>query len=555
MLNGKGVYAQGVRVGDQSNQEQFAYSQSENQVLLRRILRKSCLTPFIFAFLGWICSFSIAQAAAISIPPIIAAPAGSPVISGLDQSTGCSLIPLGGYGVSSSGFTYTVVRFCDSNATEVQAFVKAGWGVYNNCTPFNSSYRHPADTCNASWPTLPGKAAECPTGYVLSSGMCNPTGAPVPDKNLGPESCVGNPINAGLGVKYQKELDLAPFSLVGVKFERNYNSLQGKYISNKFENKFWRHNYESQLVVKDWLGTPSTVLVARPNGKSYYFALAGGLWVADADIPDRLTELKDAGGVRTGWRYTVAADDSVEAYSATGKLLSIADRTGRLQTLNYTVPLASGGDDDPETLDTVTDDTGRQLRFAYDTSKRIATVTDPAGGLIIYGYDAQSNLTSVQYPDGKTKTYHYNEPAFTTGANLPHALTGITDENGARYATYQYAADGKAISTGHAAGADLHKLTYNPDGSTTVTDPPSSPSAPTPSKPSWASSKAPANRNPAAPAAAPHHPPPPMTPTATSLRVPTSTATNPATPMILPATSKPRASKASPPGLRAPLIW
>ena len=209
----------------------------------------------------------------------------------------------------------------------------------------------------------------------------------------------------------------------------------------------------------------------RPSGVSYLFKKMGNVWLSDADIPDRLTELKDANGVRTGWRYTVASDDSVETYNAAGKLLAIADRTGRTQTLAYDLPLASGGDGDPATLDTVTDDTGRQLRFSYDPNKRISTVTDPAGGVITYGYDAQSNLVSVQYPDGRSKTYHYNEPEHTAGANLPHALTGITDENNTRYATYQYDATGKAIATGHAGGADLHNLTYNPDGSTTVTGP------------------------------------------------------------------------------------
>ncbi|MBT9539680.1 MAG: DUF2778 domain-containing protein [Thiobacillus sp.] len=209
----------------------------------------------------------------------------------------------------------------------------------------------------------------------------------------------------------------------------------------------------------------------RPDGKTFFFAnLADGVWGPESDIPDRLTELKDANNVRTGWRYTVAGDNSVETFSANGKLLSIADRTGRTQTLAYDIPAASGGDGNPDTLDTVTDDAGRQLVFAYDTNKRIATVTDPAGGVITYGYDAQSNLVSVQFPDGRSKTYHYNESANTSGANLPNALTGITDENGDRYATYQYQADGKAISTGHANGADLHTLTYGTD-STTVTDP------------------------------------------------------------------------------------
>ncbi|MDP1928641.1 MAG: RHS repeat-associated core domain-containing protein [Thiobacillus sp.] len=272
-----------------------------------------------------------------------------------------------------------------------------------------------------------------------------------------------NPVNIGTGNKLQHELDYESNPLV---FKRTYNNTSRPLGLGSG----WRGSFD-RFIKNDAQYSPNSAYMYRENGAVFRFNLIVGNWKTDADISDRLIELKDANNLRTGWRYIVAADDTVETYSATGKLLSIADHTGRLQTLNYTAPLASGGDDDPETLDTVTDDVGRFLRFAYDTSKRIATVTDPVGGLITYGYDAQSNLVSVQYPDGKTKTYHYNEPAHTSGANLPHALTGITDENGVRYATYQYAVGGETISTGHAAGADLHQLTYNPDGSTTVTDP------------------------------------------------------------------------------------
>lgn len=140
---------------------------------------------------------------------------------------------------------------------------------------------------------------------------------------------------------------------------------------------------------------------------------------------------------------------------------SITDRAGLTQTLAY----------DPNGhLISVTDATGRQLTFTYDTSSRIATMTDPAGGLYTYTYDASNNLSAVTYPDGKAKTYLYNEPANTSGANLPNALTGIVDENGNRYATYSYDTSGRAISTGHANGADLYTLAYDTN-STVVTDP------------------------------------------------------------------------------------
>ena len=92
-------------------------------------------------------------------------------------------------------------------------------------------------------------------------------------------------------------------------------------------------------------------------------------------------------------------------------------------------------------------------------------MTDPAGQVTTYAYGEFDNLLSVTYPDDAVRHYHYED------TSLPVALTGITDENGDRYATYQYQADGRAIATGHAGGADLHTLTYNPDGSTTVTDP------------------------------------------------------------------------------------
>jgi YD repeat-containing protein len=277
--------------------------------------------------------------------------------------------------------------------------------------------------------------------------------------------CVGNPINAGLGVKYQMEPDVTATSPKGVKFERNYNSLQGKYTSNKVENKYWRHNYEPQLIIKDWLGSAATVVVVRPNGKSYYFSLVGDNWSADTDIPDHLTELKDTNGIRTSWRYTVAADDSVETYTATGKLVSIVDRSGLTQALVYSdasTPVAIA----PATglLLRVTDGFGHPLNFTYDTSSRISTLTDPAGGVYRYAYDTNNNLASVIYPDGASKTYHYENTAF------PHALTGITDENNNRYATFSYDAKGRGISTEHAGGAERVSLTYNADGSTTVTD-------------------------------------------------------------------------------------
>jgi YD repeat-containing protein len=205
--------------------------------------------------------------------------------------------------------------------------------------------------------------------------------------------------------------------------------------------------------------------LAANDGKEYNFSQSAGGWVTDADVPDRLEELKDSANLRISWRYTTA-DNSVETYTASGNLIAITDSAGLTQTLVYSdasTPIAIAPT--AGLLLRVTDSFGHPLNFTYDANSRINTLTDPAGGVYHYAYDANNNLASVTYPDGTGKTYHYENTDF------PHALlTGITDENNNRFATYSYDAQGRATSTEHAGGVERASLVFNVDGSTTVTD-------------------------------------------------------------------------------------
>lgn len=231
----------------------------------------------------------------------------------------------------------------------------------------------------------------------------------------------------------------------------------------------WRHTYSRSI--KGLSGTH--FLVYRPGGKIYSFKKVGDEWKSDADITDKLTQLRDPSDTRIviGWRYYVDATGEIETYNLNnGTLLSIADRFGRTLKLNYNLPLELGGDNNLKTLDVVTDDIGRQLRFTYDSAKRVASLIDPAGGITTYTYDTNSNLGSVTYPDNTSKTYHYENPAFK------NALTGITDQNGVRYATYNYDSAGRATSEFLAGGVGQHSLNFDVDASgnpvsTTVIDP------------------------------------------------------------------------------------
>lgn len=299
-------------------------------------------------------------------------------------------------------------------------------------------------------------------GYRFFDDVIRIKGLKIDPKNTG-STCnsVGNPINPSIGNKFELVKDYVDdFKSTGLSFERIYNSTS-LYVSHGI-GWGWTHLFSARLTLSP---SKKIVSVARSDGKILLFKFLNGTWLPDTDINDRLLQLVDASGVITGWRYIVAHDNSSELYDTAGRLLSITDRAGQIKTLTYsdaTTPLTvapSAG-----LLIRVTDALGRQLNFVYATAGRIIKMTDPAGGIFTYGYDANNNLSSVTYPDGKSKQYLYENTTFI------HALTGILDENGARYATWSYDALGRAITSEHSVGVEKVTLTYNVDGSASITD-------------------------------------------------------------------------------------
>jgi YD repeat-containing protein len=230
------------------------------------------------------------------------------------------------------------------------------------------------------------------------------------------------------------------------------------------------------------------VRVARPDGGAVVFQQqADGSYKQDADVNDRLVAVKDAGGVITGYRFTVADGPEglgvVETYDAAGHIQSLKTQGGWVLTFGWSTA-ATAVDIAPGEgyLISVTDTAGRQLQFKYNDGGQMRQVLDPAAGTYDYAYDDYDNLISVTNPKLEVRAYHYNEADHiqkedgTYGlagesAHLTHALTGITDEATKRYADYRYQFDGRGIETAHAGGAEKHTLSYNADGSTTVVDP------------------------------------------------------------------------------------
>jgi YD repeat-containing protein len=274
-----------------------------------------------------------------------------------------------------------------------------------------------------------------------------------------------HPIHAGTGNKYVRDTDYHPSAVDSLRFIRHYNSQNTSLVRTLGTS--WKHHYDSTITN----GT-NTATVARPDGKSYLFNASGSAYIAqDADVDDKLNRILDASGNPKGWKYTVDADGSVEEYDAEGKLVSIQNRNGTLQSLVYsdgatpaTVAAKAG------LLIRVTDNFGRYLTFTYDRDDRIATMTDPEAGLYQYRYDINGNLATVIYPGGKSKGYLYSESTYSVSKLIPSLLTGIVDENTTRYASHWYDAEGRAYKEQHAGGVDQYQLAYGTN-STVITDP------------------------------------------------------------------------------------
>jgi YD repeat-containing protein len=84
-----------------------------------------------------------------------------------------------------------------------------------------------------------------------------------------------------------------------------------------------------------------------------------------------------------------------------------------------------------------------------------------------YGYNGFNELSTVNYAwtnKSATRIYLYED------ARNQGWLTGIIDERGVRYATWHYDDQGRAISSEHASAAEKVMLSYNSDGSTTITN-------------------------------------------------------------------------------------
>ena len=263
-----------------------------------------------------------------------------------------------------------------------------------------------------------------------------------------------DPIDIASGNMFYAASDCLTPGQNPLRFGRYYNSRAGADTFAASLGRNWRTTFDRYLRI-----VPATSVTAeRADGKLLTFALQGSTWTPDTDVDLKL--------VQAGSTWTLTdPGDTVETYTAVSAteaiLTSVKVRNGYTQTLQY---------NSSNQLQSVTDSFNRSLNFTYQNGL-LGTVTTPDNLVLTFGYDSPSSganrLVSIAYSTSPetSQTYLYENPG------LPFALTGITDEDGNRYATWTYDVTARGLATQHGNGADLMTIVYNDaDGSRAVTN-------------------------------------------------------------------------------------
>jgi RHS repeat-associated protein len=327
---------------------------------------------------------------------------------------------------------------------------------------------------------------QCPPNEVWTGGMLEGSGVCI-DPNAPPnppdlDSCkappVGkftkNPILPATGEKIKLQTDFTDQSPHPLDFSRTYRTAWGDVTPASGMGTNWNHRFGMQLTNVGGAAASATTLsktLQLPDGSQRRFTRTAttSAWV-NTDGTDQLVENA------TGTLYTSAQNDDTWQFNALGKPVTLTQRNGWAYTLAYNSTGSAAGQ-----LATVTNKFGRQLVLTYGTSGAntglLTGVVTPDGQSISYNYNSSQGIIYAGYgtaaaPNTTSVQYLYENPSF------PKALTGMVDENNVRSATYTYDAQGRAVSSELAGGADKYQVSYGTstaagslNTSATITDP------------------------------------------------------------------------------------
>ena len=228
--------------------------------------------------------------------------------------------------------------------------------------------------------------------------------------------------------------------------------------SSWFLGNLWSLSLKRQL---DLQGTSAAAgaLLWRGDGRAISLStLSNGSLVGTGDVVGKL--LSSA----SGYTFYDYSQNSEELYDSAGNLTAIHWADGSVLNFTFTTP-SPGTFAGASILNAIQDAYGRTVTLAYDPgTQRLSGISDSNGQTDAVAFNANGMLSSLTWPDTASKGYVYEN------ATYPWALTGVVDENGRRFATFGFDANGLATSTQHAGGTNQYVASWTSTPSITVTD-------------------------------------------------------------------------------------
>lgn len=329
------------------------------------------------------------------------------------------------------------------------------------CVALATAHGYPASYCRVGGTTNPNAVGAAGGGWFQEQkdGAVMPFHLSIVDyggaESLPPrlgmgspscgENCVGDPINALNGNKFETLLVVAGAENGLLNLELTYNSQKNSAYVGEPAAAFGKNrsfSFGNAVVVpKVWLG--EVVYVTRPDGKALRFKRAQDVWVADAGRTERLNQTDE------GWQL-ILPEGGIEKYRVDGKLIGQVNGAGREVLLSY----SSAG-----LLDTVIDDQGRRLIFTYNQAKLVDKVLTSAGEVTSFEYE-NGLLSAIVRSDGHRFSYKYREAGYANQNLDAGVLTGVVDELGNRFSSTWYDNKGKAYKTDLANGVSAFQVSY-----------------------------------------------------------------------------------------------
>jgi RHS repeat-associated protein len=383
------------------------------------------------------------------------------------QNSGTCGAPLkiGDDGYPSENFDDMELRNTTRGAINVPKYDDFQLADYNSKS-INVRYFWPGSgmSCNSAEDSLwieKERVNKCPIGFEKVGTLCQQVHKDEPQKC---DKEIGNPINVATGTKFHKEdldLHLQPF-----EFALNYSSSSANQTEGErpeyILGKGWSHTYSKSISGVFLVDGVENMFVQRDDLSQLHFIKTNGIW-QNKSYSGEMLEF-----VNSQWKLTTE-NNQIEKYNIFGQLTSIGTN-GNVVTLEYQNGFSL--------LNKIITDDGKTVDIEYEeSSDRISQITNTAGEVWSFNYTnvgALKTLGEITYPDLTTKIFHYENSSH----NNRDSLTGITDRNGNRYASYEYDSDGKTIHEWHHAqdanGTEIkvEELTidYHADNTRTITN-------------------------------------------------------------------------------------